>query len=192
MSEPKPATPAGGPSAADRPARLVGLYSARPLALAEVPKLVAFCAQAYAEDTPGASMRLLDAPEGANVFRLEVVPGMLLKECEIVLRVHAIDDPQSDAGALVAHFGKLDPEIGSIASEMVQGAQSYLAIIGTRLAEQGRIRSFLNVVALLGSAMGAAFLDPAAVMATTDPGEWVEACEQSLAIEGAMAAARGS
>jgi hypothetical protein len=179
-----------GPPAADRPARLVGLFSARPLALTEIPRLIEVCSQAYAEETPGASLRLLPGEPGASIFRIEAIPGAMLKESEIVLRVHSIDDPASDHPALVAHFARLDEEIGGLAGQAIEGARSYLALIGTRLLERGRISAFLNTGALIGSAMGAAFLDPSAVMVTQDPGEWAEACEQSLSIEGAMAAGR--
>ena len=174
---------------ADRPKRLVGIFTARRVKLDEIPRLIEFCSQAYGEDTPGASLRLKDRPADLppNMFLIEATPGTMLKESEIVLRLHDIEDPQSDHGALIGHFVKLDPQIGEIANAVTDGAQSYLAIVGTRLLELNRIRAFLNVGALVGSALGAAWIDPAAVMATTDAGEWVEACEQSLAIEGAMA-----
>lgn len=172
-----------------RPARMLALFTARKMTHAEVPRLVEFCSQAYREETPGASLKLLPPEEGQpeNIFRIEATPGMLLKESEILLRLHDIDDPQSDHPAILAHFAKLDEELGQIAKNSVEGAQSYVALVGTRLLQKNRIDAFLNLGALTGSALGALFIDPAAVMVTTDPGEWAEACEQSLSIEGAMA-----
>lgn len=174
----------------DRPARLLGLFTARKLTRDEIPRLVEFCSQAYAQEQPGASMRLLPAREGETVFRVETTPGTMLTESEIILRVHDLDDPTSDHPSLFAHLKKLDDEIGQIAINSLEGAQSYVAVVGTRLLPRNRIDAFLNVGTLVGSALGALFIDPAAVMVTTDPGEWAEACEQSLSLEGAMASIR--
>jgi hypothetical protein len=183
-------TPAA-PAPADRPMRLVGLFSARKVSREEIPRLVEWCSKAFAEEAPGAYLKLLEPrPEDGPFFRLEVLPGAMLKESEVLLRVHDIDDPASDHEAILQHMEKLDAEIGRICRDAVHGAQSYLALVGTRLAEGGRIRAFLNVGALVGSALGAMFVDPAAVMVTPDAGEWAEACEQSLSIEGAMASLR--
>lgn len=184
--QPKP-TP--GPAQQDRPMRIVAIFTAREMKHAEIPRLIDFCSQAYGDETPGASLRVVETPpEGGNVFTIEATPGTLLKECRMQLRVHRLDDPQSDHHAIVAHMAKLDEEIGNLAKNSLEGAQSYIALVGTRLLDQTRIRSFLNTGALIGSALGALFIDPAAVIVTTDPGEWAEACEQSLGIEGAMAA----
>lgn len=172
----------------DRPARLLGLFTARAMTREEIPRLIAFCSQAYGEEQPGASMTLLPAREGETVFRVEVTPGTLLAGSEIVLRLHTLDDPASDHPLLFEHLSKLDQQIGQIARDSLEGAQCYLALVGTKLLPKNRIDAFLNAGALLGSALGALFIDPAAVMVTTDPGEWAEACEQSLSIEGAMAA----
>lgn len=174
-------------AAIDRPTRILALFTARVVTLEEIPRLIQFCSQAYGEETPGATLRLKERVPDQPIFKLEAMPGVMLKESELILRVHRMDDPTSDHKAIVQHFHKLDPEIGQIAENSLEGAQTYVALMGTRLLEQGRVRSFLNTGALLGSALGALFLDPAAVMVTTDPGEWAEACEQSLGIEGAMA-----
>jgi hypothetical protein len=175
----------------DRPKRIVGLFTARPMQLEEIPRLVDFCSKAYAEETPGASLKLLPSPPGTNVFRLEVIPGALLRESEVVLRVHKMDDPDSDHERILEHLEQLDQEIGMMGREAVKGAEAFLAVVGTRLLEQGRIRAFLNAASLIGSALGAMFVDPTAVMITPEPAEWIEAAEQSLAIEGAMAAQHG-
>lgn len=174
----------------DRPARLVGLFTARKLTREEIPRLVEFCSQAYAEDQPGASIRLMPAREGESVFRLEATPGTMLTESEIIIRLHDLDDPASDHPSLFEHLKKLDDEIGQIALNSLEGAQSYVAVVGTRLLPRNRIDAYLNVGTLIGSALGALFIDPAAVMVTTDPGEWAEGCEQSLSLEGAMASIR--
>lgn len=183
------ATPQSNVPAQDRPIRIVALFSARKMTLADVPRLVEFCSQAYAAEAPGASMKLLEAPPDAppNMFRIEATPGMMLKESEILLRLHDIDDPTSDHHQVLGHLQKLDAEIAGLALDSVKDAQSYVALVGTRLLQKNRIDAFLNVACLAGSALGALFVDPAAVMVTTDPGEWAEACEQSLSIEGAMA-----
>ena len=41
-------------------------------------------------------------------------------------------------------------------------------------------------MSLFTSALGAAIVDPAAAIVTTDPAEWAEAMEQSLQIEKEM------
>lgn len=186
-----PPLPAGM-KAPERPVRIVGLFTARKLTLEEIPRLVAFCSQAYGEETPGASLRLLPPLEGTppHIFRIEALPGTMLKESELTLRVHSMQDPTSDHEGILGHMAKLDEEIGQLARNSVEEAVSYVALVGTALLEQGRIRSFLNAGALLGSALGAMFIDPAAVIVTPDPGEWAEACEQSLSLEGAMASMR--
>lgn len=186
MTAPSPAPLAQS----DRPARLVGLFTARKLTREEIPRLIEFCSQAYAEEQPGASLKLLPLRDGETAFRILATPGTLLAESEIVLRVHDLDDPTSDHPSLFAHLKKLDEEIGQIALNSLEGAQSYVALVGTRLLPRNRIDAFLNTGALIGSALGALFIDPAAVMVTTHPGEWAEACEQSLSIEGAMASIR--
>lgn len=185
-------TPAAPPpNAPERPVRILGLFTARKMNAAEIPRLIEFCGQAYSEETPGASLRLLEGPlEDGHTYRLEALPGTMLKESEIVLRLHDLADPKSDHENIIKHFEKLDADLGALARNSMEGAQSYVALVGTRLLEQGRIRSFLNTGALIGSALGALFIDPAAVIVTTDPGEWAEACEQSLSIEGAMASLR--
>jgi len=189
-SEAAPSGPRPGVPQSERPVRLVGIFSARPVTLDEIPRLVEFCSRAYGEETPGASLKLLPAPEQGNVFRIDVVPGSMLRESEVVLRVHDIGDPQSDHPRILEHLEALDREIGSIARDAVKDARSYVAVVGTRLLEQGRIRAYLNVASLVGSALGAMFVDPTAVMITPDPGEWAEAAQQSLDIEGAMASMR--
>jgi len=176
------------PNAPERPTRIVALFTARNVTLEEIPRLVEFCSQAYGQETPGASIRVVERIENQPIFRLEALPGVMLKESELILRVHRMDDPTADWRAIVAHFKKLDAEIGQIAENSLEGAQSYLALTGSKLSEMGRRRSFLNAGALFGSALGALFLDPASVTVTTDPGEWAENCEQSLDIESAMAA----
>jgi hypothetical protein len=178
------------PAAPERPTRLLAMFTARPVTREEIPRLIEFCSKAYGEETPGASLRLIEAVPDQPIFRIEATPGVMLKESEIILRLHTMDDPMADYPAILARFRKLDEEIGQLAVNSIEGAQSYLALIGTKLLEQGRIRSYLNAGALIGSALGAMFLDPAAVMVTPDPGEWAEACEQSLSIEGAMASAK--
>lgn len=174
----------------ERPTRMVALFTARAVTLDEVPRLVDFCSQAYGAETPGASLRVVERIPEQPIFKLEACPGVMLKESELLLRVHRMDEPGADWKAMIEHFGRLDPEIGQLAANSLEGAQSYVVLIGSRLLEQGRIRSFLNAGSLIGSALGALFLDPAAVCVTTDPGEWAEACEQSLGIEGAMASLR--
>ncbi len=178
--------PVTGPAQLDRPKRLLALFTARAVTLQEIPRLIEVCSNAYAEETPGASLEVTEVVDGEPIFELEATPGALLKESEIILRVHRLDDPKSDHRAVLDRMHHIDEEIGGIAERSLDGAQSYLALVGTRLLDPGRVRAYLNTGALIGSALGALFIDTAAVMVTTDPGEWAEACQQSLDIETAL------
>ena len=60
------------------------------------------------------------------------------------------------------------------------------SIASGKLDQHERIHPFQNLVSLFASALGAAIVDPAAAIVTTDPGEWADAMEQSLQIEKEM------
>ena len=83
-----------------------------------------------------------------------------------------------------------DQELSEAASHLQQNAQTYLSIASGKLDEHERIHPFQNLVSLFASALGAAIVDPAAAIVTTDPGEWADAMEQSLQIEKEMGALR--
>ena len=83
-----------------------------------------------------------------------------------------------------------DEELGNLATEASQGAQTYLTIASGKLDDPNRIHPFQNLVSLFASALGAAVVDPAAAIVTMDPGEWADALEMSLQVEKEMGVLR--
>jgi hypothetical protein len=80
----------------------------------------------------------------------------------------------------------MDEELSTAASHLMVTAQTYLTIASGKLDDETRIHPYQNLVSLFASALGAAIVDPAAAIVTTDPGEWADAMEQSLQIEKEM------
>ena len=80
--------------------------------------------------------------------------------------------------------------LSTAASHLAATAQTYLTIASGKLDDENRIHPFQNLVSLFASALGAAIVDPAAAIVTTDPGEWADAMEMSLQIEKEMGTLR--
>ena len=107
-----------------------------------------------------------------------------------LVQVFDMRDPESPHRSILDHIGTMDDELSQAASHLAQTAQTYLTIASGKLDDENRIHPFQNLVSLFSSALGAAIVDPAAAIVTTDPGEWADAMEQSLQIEKEMGSLR--
>jgi hypothetical protein len=180
-----------------RPARMVGLFTAHALKTNDLERLVNACTNSMRQEDAGASLALapLGSPSpqelaGQHTWRLTVVDGADSSPHDCLVQVFDLRDPESPHRGLLDHIGKRDRELSEAASHLQQNAQTYLAIASGRLDEMERIHPFQNLVSLFASALGAAIVDPAAAIVTNDPGEWADALEQSLHIEKEMGALR--
>jgi hypothetical protein len=99
-------------------------------------------------------------------------------------------DTESPHRALLDHVGGMDQELSEAASHLQQTAQTYLTMASGKLDDANRVHPFQNLVSLFSSALGAAIVDPAAAIVTTDPGEWADAMEMSLQLEKEMGSLR--
>jgi hypothetical protein len=172
---------------AERPARLVGLFTAKDLQPNEIDRLVEMCVGAMREEDPAASLTLTpidNAPQRA--WKLTVVEQAGAPPHDCGLQLFAMDDPSSPHHAMLAHLASLDEEMGRATRESVEPARSYLAVSSGRLDDKTRIHPFENIVALFSSALNALIVDPAAAMVTMDAGEWADALEMSLELESGM------
>ena len=181
----------------ERPARMVGLFTGRAMKPQDVERLVSVCINSMRQQDAAASLAL--APIGSpspqelpaqRAWRITVVDGGGASPHDCLVQVFDMRDPDSPHRALLDHIGGRDQELSEAASHLQQNAQTYLSIASGKLDEQERIHPFQNLVSLFASALGAAIVDPAAAIVTTDPGEWAEAMEMSLQIEKEMGALR--
>jgi hypothetical protein len=175
---------------AERPARMVGLFTGHALKPHDVERLVNACLNAMREEDQGASLTLspLGDPspkdlELQRTWRVTVVDYADAAPHDCLVQVFDMRDPSSPHRALLDHIGQMDEELSAAASQLQQSAQTYLTIASGKLDDANRIHPFQNLVSLFGSALGAAIVDPAAAIVTSDPGEWADAMEQSLQIE---------
>jgi len=180
-----------------RPARMVGLFTARAMKPQDLDRLVQACVGSMRQEDPGASLAL--APMGTpspqelatqRTWRVTVVDGGEAAPHDCLVQLFDMRDPQSPHRELLDHIGARDPELSEAASHLQQNAQVYLAVASGGLDAQERIHPFQNLVSLFASALGAAIVDPSAAIVTNDPGEWAEAMEMSLQIEKEMGTLR--
>jgi hypothetical protein len=180
-----------------RPARMVGLFTAHAMKAQDLERLVNACVNSMRQEDAGASLTL--APMGApspseltaqRTWRVTVVDAGDASPHDCLVQVFELRDPESPHRALLDHIGARDRELSEAASHLQQNAQTYLAIASGKLDEHERVHPFQNLVSLFASALGAAIVDPAAAIVTTDPGEWADAMEQSLHIEKEMGVLR--
>lgn len=181
----------------ERPARMVGLFTQRAMKPNEIEKLVSVCLQAMKEEDLGASLTLspLGNPTPAGLqtqrtWRLTVVEHSAAEPHDCLVQLFDMQDPASSHRALLDHLGGMDEELGEASRHLAQNAQTFLTVASGRLDDQNRIHPFQNLVALFASALGAAVVDPAAAIVTTDPGEWADAMEMSLQVEKEMGVLR--
>ena len=174
----------------ERPARMVGLFTGHQMKPHDVERLVNACLHAMREEDQGASLTLspLGDPspkelELQRTWRLTVVDYTDAAPHDCLVQIFDMRDPESPHRALLDHIGGMDQELSDAASHLQQTAQTYLTIASGKLDDQNRVHPFQNLVSLFTSALGAAIVDPAAAIVTTDPGEWADALEQSLQIE---------
>ena len=177
----------------ERPARMVGLFTGHQMKPHDVERLVNACLQAMREEDQGASLTLspLGDPspkelELQRTWRLTVVDYTDAAPHDCLVQVFDMRDPESPHRSLLDHIGTMDEELSTAASHLQQTAQTYVTIASGKLDDENRIHPFQNLVSLFASALGAAIVDPAAAIVTSDPGEWADAMEQSLQIEKEM------
>ena len=174
----------------EQPARMVGMLTPRQMRPHELERLVGVCLTAMREEDQGASLTLtpLGNPSPAELelqrtWRVTVVDYTDASPHDCLVQVFDMRDPESPHRSLLDHIGQRDEELSAAASHLQQTAQTYLTIASGKLDDQNRVHPFQNLVSLFTSALGAAIVDPAAAIVTTDPGEWADALEQSLQIE---------
>jgi hypothetical protein len=181
----------------ERPARMIGLFTGHQMKPHDVERLTNACLRAMREEDQGASLTLspLGDPspkelELQRTWRLTVVDYTDASPHDCLVQVFDMRDPESPHRALLDHIGTMDEELSTAASHLQQTALTYLTIASGKLDDENRIHPFQNLVSLFASALGAAIVDPAAAIVTSDPGEWADAMEQSLQIEKEMGALR--
>jgi hypothetical protein len=177
----------------ERPARMVGLFTMRQMRPREVERLVSVCLQAMRDEDQGASLTLTPlgdpSPEGLalqRTWRLTVTEHTDATPHDCLVQLFDMDDPGSTHRALLEHLDAMEDDLGKLASEAAQGAQTYLTVASGKLDDPNRIHPYENLVSLFASALGAWILDPAAAVVTQDPGEWADALEMSLSLEREM------
>src|SRR3954466_2150086 len=182
---------------AERPARMVGLFTGHAMKPQDLERLGKACIGSMRQEDEGASLTLspLGGPSAEQLpaqrsWRITVVDTGAAAPHDCLVQVFDMRDPGSPHRDLLDHVGARDQELSEAASHLQQNAQTYLSIASGRLDAHDRIHPFQNLVSLFASALGAAIVDPAAAIVTNDPGEWADAMEQSLQIEKEMGALR--
>ncbi|HEX4384261.1 MAG TPA: hypothetical protein VH083_14975 [Myxococcales bacterium] len=171
---------------AERPARMLGLFTGHAMKPPDLQRLVNACAGSMREDDANASLTLAQLGDATVTWRLTVVEGTESPPHDCLVQLYDLRDPASPHRALLDHVGKMDDELSAAASHLQQTAQTFLTLASGKLDAKERVHAFQNLVALFTSALGAAIVDPAAAIVTTDPAEWADAMEQSLALEQEM------
>jgi hypothetical protein len=174
---------------AERPARMIGLFTGHAMKPQDLQRLIAACVTSMREEDRGAS--LASSPLGeSSTWRVTVTESSEASPHDCLVQVFDMRDPSSPHRALLDHIGQMDEELSAAASHLQQTAQTFLTVASGRLDAQERIHPFQNLVSLFTSALGAAIVDPAAAIVSTDPGEWADAMEQSLQLEKDMGSLR--
>ena len=181
----------------ERPARMIGLFTGHQMKPYDVERLTNACLQAMREEDQGASLSLSPVGDPSpkelelqRTWRITVVDYTDAAPHDCLVQVFDMRDPESPHRALLDHIGNMDEELSTAASHLMTTAATYLTIASGKLDDENRVHPFQNLVSLFTSALGAAIVDPAAAIVTTDPGEWAEAMEQSLRIEKEMGTLR--
>ncbi len=177
----------------ERPARLVGLFTAKEMQAGDVERLVDVCQRSMREEDPGASLSLqpIGEPSPAELaqqrsWKIAVVDATGATPHDCLVQLFAMDNPASPHHGLLAHLLQMDEDMGRATRESVEPAKTYVTIASGRLDEKNRIHPYQNLVALFSSALNALIVDPAAAMVTMDAGEWADAMEMSLELENSM------
>ncbi len=177
----------------ERPARVVGLFTGHALKARDLLRLVDACVRSMREEDAGASLTvtpMASETEPQRSWRVTVVDGAAASPHDCLVQMYDMRDAASPHRALLDHIGARDAELSAAASHLQQTAQTYLVVASGKLDAHERVHAFQNLVSLFTSALGAAIVDPAAAIVSTDPGEWADAMEQSLALEKEMGALR--
>jgi len=176
----------------ERPARMVGLFTGHAMKQQDLARLVDACLTSMREENRNALLTLAPIGEASanaepqRTWRVTVVETTESVPHDCLVQVFEMRDPASPHRALLDHIGQMDEELSAAASHLQQTAQTYLTLASGRLDVLERIHPFQNLVSLFTSALGAAIVDPAAAIVTTDPAEWADAMEQSLQLENEM------
>jgi hypothetical protein len=171
---------------AERPARMIGLFTGHAMKPPDLQRLVTACVGSMQEEDSNASLTLAQLGEAERTWRLTVVEGTQAPPHDCLVQLYDLRDPSSPHRALLDHVGQMDEELSAAASHLQQTAQTFLTLASGKLDAEERVHPFQNLVSLFTSALGAAIVDPAAAIVTTDPGEWADAMEQSLLLEQQM------
>jgi hypothetical protein len=174
----------------ERPARVVGLFTAREMKGNDLERLVAACLQSMREEDRGAELTLAPLAGTDRTFRVTVRDGAEMLPHDCLVQVYGMREPGSPHRRLLDHVGAKDAELSEAASHLARDAQSYIAVASGRLDDATRVHAFENLISLFTSALGAAIVDAAAALVTTDPGEWADALEMSLQLEREMGVLR--
>jgi hypothetical protein len=176
----------------DKPARLIGLFTGHKLRPGDVERLVTSCVTAMREEDGAADLTLtpLGEEDPRCTWRLTVFEGASATPHDCFVQVFDMKSPSSPHRAMLDHIGRMDRELSEAASHLQETALTFLQIASGKLDDHDRIHPFENLVSLFTSALGAAIVDPAAAIVTTDPAEWADALEQSLLLETDMGALR--
>jgi hypothetical protein len=166
-----------------RPARLVGLFTAKQMGQPDLERLVEVCQHAMRDENRAASLTVSPLQQG---WSISVVESAETAPHDCLVQLFPVDDPRSPHHELLRHLSQLDEEMGRATLESVGPAKTYLTVASGRLDDKARIHPFQNLVALFATALGALIVDPASAMVTMDPGEWADAMEMSLEIESGM------
>ena len=177
----------------ERPARMIGLFTGHQMKPHDVERLTNACLTAMREEDQGASLTLSPVGDPSpkelelqKTWRVTVVDYTDAAPHDCLVQVFDMRDPESPHRALLDHVGNMDEELSAAASHLASTALTYLTIASGKLDDANRIHPFQNLVSLFCSALGAAIVDPAAAIVTSDPAEWADAMEQSLQIEKEM------
>jgi hypothetical protein len=176
---------------AERPARMIGLFTGHAMKPQDLARLASACLTSMQDEDRNASLALAPIGEAApgelqRTWRVTVVETTESVPHDCLVQVYEMRDPASPHRALLDHIGQMDEELSAAASHLQQTAQTYLTLASGRLDVVERIHPFQNLVSLFTSALSAAIVDPAAAIVTTDPAEWADAMEQSLQLEKEM------
>ena len=174
----------------ERPARVVGLFTGHALKPRDLLRLVEACVRSMREEDAGASLTAMPFDDAERSWRITVVDGVAAAPHDCLVQMYDMRDGASPHRALLDHIGARDPELSAAASHLQQTAQTYLVVASGKQDAHERVHAFQNLVSLFTSALGAAIVDPKAAIVSTDPGEWADAMEQSLALEQEMSALR--
>src|SRR5437870_13175372 len=170
---------------AERPARMVGLFTGHAMKPPDLQRLVNACLGSMRQEDPGASLTLSPlgsgSPQGAaqRTWRITVAGTAESAPHDCLVQVFEMRDPESPHRALLDHIGGRDQELSQAASHLQQNAQTYVSTASGKLDEQERSHPLQNLASLISSGRGAAIVDPAPPIVINAPRERADPMELS-------------